>query len=176
MGGDASVNRFIMLLRMVPRRKVQRTAAVGVALITADLARRPTIITSRKAAPAPSPVAAEEKQFTLVRPWCSNAGPGIRLPIIRPPVIKRRRETILRPAIRHREITQRRATRLRVALRVSMAAVAAARRPLTVVVEAAVIAAAAEAALLDPMAVVVAATTVEAVAVTAAAAEATVKV
>jgi hypothetical protein len=176
MGGDASVNRFIMLLRMVPRRKVQRTAAVGGAPITADLARRPAIITSRKAAHAPSPVAAEEKQFTLVRPWCSNAGPGIRLPIIRPPVIKRRRETILRPAIRHREITQRRATRLRVALRVSMAAVAAARRPSTVVVvEAAVIAA--EAALLDPIAVVAAAATAVVVAVTAVvAAEATVKV
>jgi hypothetical protein len=163
------VNRFIIQLRMVPHRKLQRPVEAGVALTTPGLMRRPTIITSHKAARAPLLVALEAKQFTSARPWCSNAGRVIRFLIIRPPVI-RRPETILRPAIR-----------LRVALRVSMAAVAAALRP-SMVVEAAVIAAAvvAAVALLDPMAAEAVApdpTAAVVVAVTAVAeAEATVKI
>ena len=108
------------------------------------------------------PVVEEAKQFTSARPWCSNAGPAIRLQIIR------RRETIQPRTIKEpREITQLRVTRLRVALPL---------RPSTVVVEAvgiAVEAAAVETAVAavvavpDPMAAVVA---------VIAAAEATVKV
>src|SRR5438045_9612546 len=94
MGGDASVNRFIMLLRAEPRHKLQRPVEAGVALITVDLARRPTTITSRRAVHAPSPVAAQASRSTSARRWYSNAGPAIRLPIIRPPVIRRRRVTI----------------------------------------------------------------------------------
>lgn len=176
MGGDVLVSRFIMLARVELRRrvefhrpvqfhrKVRRPVAVGAASITPDRARRPTTITSRKVVRAPSLVAAEAKQFTLVRPWCNNARRIIRLPIIRRPIIKRRHETTQRRVIRPREITHHRVIRRRVALRVSMAAVvealplstvvavaAAARRPSTVVeaVETVV-------AVVDPAAVVAA--------------------
>ena len=126
----------MVLLRVEPRRKVQRPVEAGAALITADRPRRPTTIISRKAAHAPSLLAAQAKQFTSARPWCSNAGRAIRLPVIRRP-----RETIPRRVIRRREITQLRVTRLRVALPLrpsTVVAAAAAAPPVSMAVAEAV--------------------------------------